>query len=39
MEPLSQYSSVTLHLSHATRILNEKSEAITGKSQTEALMY
>ena len=36
MEPLLQYSTVMLHLSPATRILNEKSEAITEKSQTKA---
>ena len=39
MEPLSQYSPVMLHLSPATRSLNEKIEAITAKSQTEASMY
>ena len=40
MEPRLQYSTVMLHLSPATIIiLHEKSEVITGKSQSEALIY
>ena len=39
MEPLSQYSPAMLHLSPATRILDDKNEAITGEFRTETLMY